>query len=198
MSKHTSNLLLIFVLGSTLAFAADSSSVQQSQNWVRMQQTDRVSGAQSAAYALTGDTEDLDRRPSIVLTCDGEREPSVIYHTSIKLASQAHDVKNYYADSIWASVKVDNGKAYRALWQIVPGPNNDWAQAVIDKKTLRYLFAGEQMRVSFRDYQDEQHIDQFDLTGLGVDELQPYCPSRWIAKNNLSDAARPVRLASSR
>lgn len=187
-------LLSLPVLALTVCAGENSAPHGQ---WVVMSHKDASSGIESAAYALTGQTLDnSDRRPSIVLTCDGDREPAVVYHTDVQLASQAHDVMNRYSDSIWVTVKVDNVKPYRALWEMVDKP--DHREAVLDKKTLRYLLAGERMRVVFRDFLDEEHSDEFELAGLNVSDLKPFCAARWLAKNDLSDASRSSHVSRRR
>ncbi len=190
-------VLPLAVLLAAFAPAAPQGTASHGQ-WVRAERKDKVSGISSAAYALTGHTADQDRKPSIVLSCDGDRDPSLVYHADIQLGVQAHNVLNHYADAIWAYVKVDNARPYRAVWEIIPGENKSFNQALIDKKTLRNLFTGAKMRVVFRDYQDEQHIDDFDLAGLTVNDLQPFCSATWIAKNDLAKASRPAQAAGPR
>jgi hypothetical protein len=183
MASPFQRLLFVF-LSTSLLFAADDKPSTSGQ-WVRVVRKDPASGVESAAYALSGQTIDLERHPSIVLTCDGEREPTVIYHSDVKLAPQAHNIYHYYAGSIWANMKVDNGKVYRAVWEIIPGDDLSSNRAIIDQKTVRSFFAGEKLRVRFRDYQDEEHVDVFALPGLDVADLQKHCAAKWLAKNDL-------------
>lgn len=189
---NTSKFLILAILGACVASPAQTPPAES--QWVKMQRRDAKSGVMSAAYALTGQSEDS-RHPSITLTCDGDRDPVVVYHTEVRLSAQAHDVHNYYASALWASVKVDNDKIYRALWDIIPGANNTWNEAVIDKKTLRSLLVGQSLRVSFRDSEDEEHIDEFQVSGLTLADLTGFCAPRWIEKNQLNQGSRSNHLS---
>jgi hypothetical protein len=199
MNKSFFAILVLACAGGT--FGAQSGSTGTDSNpadstaaggqWVRMQHKDPATGTVSVSFVLAGQTIDLERHPAIILACNGPKEPAVIYHTDVKLASQAHNVYDHYAESIWVQLKVDNGKTYRALWEIIPGQDLSSNRAIPDHKTIHYLFAGEKLKVRFRDYQDEDHLDSFELSGLSAGAVRGDCSQSWLAKNDSGDAAKP-------
>src|SRR5690242_10745111 len=97
------NLVLkLFALGSVFACAGfPQQSVSAGGHWVRTQQKDPKSGAETAAFVLEGQTKDFERHPAIALTCDGHKQPEVVYKTDVRLGRQARNTYNYYAPSIW-------------------------------------------------------------------------------------------------
>jgi hypothetical protein len=182
-------LCVYFLLVGTAAgqdsLSKGEESVSAGGHWIRVHHKDAKS--ETVSFILAAETEEFDRHPAIILTCSGGKAPEIIYKADVRLAGQAHDTMNYYSPAIWATVKIDDAKPYRALWDTVFPPGS--LSAVLDHKTVRNLLTGSKMRVRFSDAGDESHLDEFTLEGLNVNDLRETCGSRWFGKGQLSASA---------
>ncbi|MBV9266458.1 MAG: hypothetical protein JO061_09850 [Acidobacteriaceae bacterium] len=161
-------------------------SVSAGGHWIRVHKKDAQS--ESVSFILAAETEEFDRHPSIVLTCTSGKRPEMLYKADVRLSAQARDTMNHYEPAIWALVKVDDAKPYKALWDVMWPP--DSGSAILDHKTVRSLLTGSKMRVRFSDSGDESHLDDFTLEGLNVNDLRETCGARWFGKAELSASAK--------
>jgi hypothetical protein len=177
----------LLAAGAAVLFSASAQeSVSAGGQWVRVQEKDSATNAERTAFVLTADSRDFERHPSIALVCDGRSEPVAFYHTDVKLTGQAHDVLNHYAPSIWGRVKVDDGKVYRAIWNLDQVRGHIPNSVVLDRKTVRNLLTSGKLRVLFSDHHDENHVDEFATAGLNISDLSETCGAKWFDKEILS------------
>src|SRR5450755_2929213 len=115
---------LAFVLiGSAVAcFAQQSASA--GGRWIRLMEPSKTNGTPIAEFVLAANAEDPDRHPAISITCsDRSKPPLVVFNTDVPVTSKLLDPMNYYSPAIPAAVKVDDDKAYKTEWAIVPAAN---------------------------------------------------------------------------
>jgi hypothetical protein len=153
--------------------------------WVRIEKMDPKSGAQLVTFALEANTDLYDRHPIISLTCsDRLKAPEVLYFADTILDTQIHDPLNYYANALWATVKVDKNKLYRAVWDIQGG--SSWRLTktlMMDRKTTKELFKGSTMKVRFEGHLGQEFIDTFTIGGLDKELVRDACGNKWFGKD---------------
>lgn len=153
--------------------------------WVRIEKMEPKTGAQLVTFALEANADIYDRHPTISLTCsDRLKAPEVLYFTDTILDTQIHDPLNYYANALWATIKVDKNKLYRAVWDIQPGESWRLTKTLnMDRKTTKELFRGSTMKVRFEGHLGQEFIDTFTIGGLDKELVRDACGSKWFGKD---------------
>lgn len=153
--------------------------------WVRIQKMDPQTGAQIVTFALEAEANIYDRHPVISLTCsDRLKAPEVLFFADAILDPQIHDPFNYYADALYAVVKIDQHKLYKAVWDIQGGNSPRLTKtAFIDHKTTKQLLKGTEMKVRFQAHLGQEFIDSFAIGGLDKEMVRDACGNKWFGKD---------------
>lgn len=172
----------IGLLGALLSFS--QTPVPAGGRWVRLQKTDTKTGAEYITFALEANTDIYDRHPAISVTCsDRMKAPEALYYADTILDPQIHDPLNYYANALWASVKIDKDKLYRAVWDIQGGNSPRLTKtAIMDRRTIKELLKGEIMKVRFEGHLGQEFIDTFTVVGIDKEMVRDACGSKWFGK----------------
>ena len=152
--------------------------------WYRIQSTDIKAGSPIVTFELEADTDLYNRHPTISLTCsDRSKSPVVLYHADTIIDTQIHDPLNYYANALYALIKVDKEKLYRAVWDIQGGESPRLTKTLLmDRKTTRKLLTGSQLKVRFEGHLGQEFIDTFTIEGLDKELVRDACGSKWFGK----------------
>ena len=151
---------------------------------MRIQKMDPKTGAQITTFALQGDYNIYNRQPVISITC-GERSkaPQVRYFADTILDPQIHDPMNYYSPALFATIKIDKARLYKAVWDIQGGESARLTKiALIDRRTTKNLLKGSTMKVRFEGHLGQELIDEFTIGGLDREMVRDACGSKWFGK----------------
>lgn len=152
---------------------------------MRLEKTDPKTGVQYITFAVEADADISDRHAAITITCsDRSKAPEGRYFADSIIDPQIHDPMNYYGPALYAWIKVDKEKLYRAVWDIAPGASSPrYAKtAVLDKRTLRELLKGSTMKVRFEGHLGQELIDSFTISGLDGEMVRDACGSKWFGR----------------
>ncbi len=150
--------------------------------WVRLEKTNPKTGSPVVTFALEANYDIYNRHPTISLNCsDRMKAPQSLYYADTILDPQIHDPLNYYTDALWATIKVDKERLYRAVWDIQHGESPRTTKYLyIDRKTTRKLFKGSAMKVRFEGHYGQEFIDSFTIGGLDKELVRDACGSKWF------------------
>lgn len=165
-----------------LAFS--QTPVSAGGRWMRVQKMDPKTGAPVTVFALQADYNIYNRQPVISITCsDRSKPPEVRYYADTILDQQIHDPMNYYAPALYATVKIDKGKLYRAVWDIQGGESARLTKiALMDRRTMKNLLKGSTMKVRFEGHLGQELIDDFTIGGLDKELVRDACGNKWFGK----------------
>jgi hypothetical protein len=176
---------LIFRLTALLFFSACLSFSQTPTpaggRWVRIEKTDPKTGAQFVTFTLEANADLYNRHPTISITCsDRLKVPQVVYFADTILDTQIHDPMNYYANALFATVKIDKQKLYRAVWDIRYGENWRKINSMdIDRKTTKQLLQGTIMKVRYEGHLGQEFIDTFTIGGIDQELVHDACGAKF-------------------
>ncbi len=145
-------------------------------NWVRSQRINK-NGDESVLFSVPADQADSGRHPFITVACTGSGKAlSAVYNPDSKLVGEFHDPLNFYAPAIYAKVKVEGEKIFRATWDL----QRDSTSAFLDRKTSKHLFSSPRLRVLFHAYLEQEFVDEFALAGIDLGQVKKACGTKLI------------------
>lgn len=173
----------LLLIGAWLSFSQEPTPA--GGRWVRIEKMDAKTGAHLITFALQANQDIYDRHPTITISCsDRLKAPKVLYYADTILDTQIHDPMNYYANALWATIKVDKQKLYRAVWDIEPGESPRATKTLdMDQKTTKQLFKGSIMKVRFEGHYGQEFIDTFTIEGLDKELVRDACGSKLVGKD---------------
>jgi hypothetical protein len=188
LSLGTESLARMIRLGATfvraLTLLAAQTPTSAGGKWLQIQEIDKKTGVSSTVFLLQANAGYPARQPAFAITCrDSQKAPEVTYRADVLLDPIIHDTLNFYGDAIWATVKVDQRRLYRAVWDIAVAESfREKKVAIVDGKTAKALLSGSEMKVRFEGHNSQEFIDAFTIGGLDMSLLKNACGSRWFEK----------------
>jgi hypothetical protein len=150
---------------------AQEAPVSAGGKWVRSEQRDGGNNQKLIVFTLPADEAELGRSPEIEVMCDGDGKfVRARYFADTAVRATDADYLNYRAPAMVPKIELDK-KKFKGLWDVM----GDQKSAALDKKTLRAIFKGSEMQVSYTDKNYENLVDVYSVAGLDKREVVKAC-----------------------
>jgi hypothetical protein len=148
--------------------------------WLRVDTVDGPENQKVVRFYLPADEAELGRSPLVELICTGDRKlVRARYFADTDLQATTGDYAHYDDPAFTPKVRIDKNVKLAPLWDL----SLDGKSAQIDRKTIRAMFKGTEMRVQYMNKSLDHFVDSFIVRGLDTVSVRRACGDNgWFSK----------------